>query len=281
MTQANPLQHYFRTEKIYISLPSGTAYYTPDVIEFNEAGEVGVMPMTAKDEVIAKNPDALLNGDAIAQLITSCVPAVKNPKELLANDIDALMIAMRHATYGDDIEVSVACPSCGHTNSFDINITQSLATMGKLDAEYKMDLKSGVVIYVKPFSYKDTIKALRAQFEQLKVARSMADDKMSDENRMAIYSKSYSEIADLNTELLTHCVIKIVIPETNVEVTEQPFILEFLNNQDRKTFNALDELIRDINDIGVEKNFDAKCEKCESVWKATIDFNPVNFFTES
>jgi hypothetical protein len=153
--------------------------------------------------------------------------------------------------------------------------------MSKLDPEYKMELKSGVIIYVKPFSYSDTIKALRAQFEQLKVARSMANDNMSDESRMSIYSKSYNEIANLNTELITNCIIKVVIPEGNIEVTEKPFILEFLNNQDRKTFNELDQLIRDINDIGVEKQFDAKCEKCDNVWKATIDFNPVNFFTES
>ena len=57
----NPLNKYFRQPAIYVSLPSGTDY-PPHVITPAQTGELGVMPMTAKDEIRFKTPDALMNG---------------------------------------------------------------------------------------------------------------------------------------------------------------------------------------------------------------------------
>lgn len=281
MTQSNPLRHYFRHIKLYVPLPSGTTYYTSDIVEFTDSGEIGIMPMTAKDEVITRNPDALLNGEAITQIITSCVPAVKDPKKLLANDIDTLMIAIRHATYGDDLEVNVACPKCEHANKFAINITQSLATMAKLDPEYAIELPDGIKIFVKPFSYQDTILAMRAQFEQYKIAKNISNDKLSDDDRVRIFSKSFNEISNLSMQLISNCIIKITQEAEDLEVTEKPFILEFIQNIEKHVFGELDALVKEINSIGVNKTFNAKCEKCEHEWEASIDFNPINFFTES
>ena len=84
--QPNPLTQYFRQFKLYLKLPSGIAYYTTDQVQFTDSGEIGVMPMTGKDELSLKNPDALLNGEALVEVIKSCVPGVKNPRVLLTND---------------------------------------------------------------------------------------------------------------------------------------------------------------------------------------------------
>ena len=42
-----------------------------------------------------KNPDALLNGEAVASLIKSCVPDIKDPKKMFSADVDALLIAIK------------------------------------------------------------------------------------------------------------------------------------------------------------------------------------------
>ena len=73
----NPLNKYFRQASIYVSLPSGTNYPT-DVVAPSETGEIGVMAMTAKDEIRFKTPDALMNGQGVVDVIQSCVPAIKN-----------------------------------------------------------------------------------------------------------------------------------------------------------------------------------------------------------
>ena len=277
----NPLQQYFRSIKLYITLPSGTSYYKDDVITFTDNDEVGIMAMTAKDEVYTKNPDALLNGEAIAHIISSCVPSVKQPKKLLANDIDALMIAIRHATYGDDLEVNIPCDECKHSNTFTVNISQSLANIEKLEEEYFLGTKDGIKIYIKPFSYQDTVKALQAQFDQYKIATELADQSKSEDSRMKTFSKSFKTLVELNSQLLTNCIIKIEQTEADICVTNREHISEYIQDVDKSTFSQLDNLVKEVNAIGVNKTFDAVCEKCGHKWEAEIDFNPVNFFTES
>ena len=52
----NPLNKYFRQASIYVALPSGTDY-PPEVVSPSKTGEIGVMPMTARDEIKFKTPD--------------------------------------------------------------------------------------------------------------------------------------------------------------------------------------------------------------------------------
>ena len=110
--QPNPLSGHFRSPKLYVQLPSGGKFYDSDIVNYPESGELPIYPMTAKDELIMKNPDALLNGEAISQLITSCVPNIKNVRQLISNDVDVLLVAIQGATHGDDIEVATNCPAC-------------------------------------------------------------------------------------------------------------------------------------------------------------------------
>ena len=48
----NPLSGYFRSPKLYVKLPTGGKFYTKDVVEYPDAGELPVFPMTAKDEIL-------------------------------------------------------------------------------------------------------------------------------------------------------------------------------------------------------------------------------------
>ena len=90
----NALSAYFRAPKMYTTIPSGGRFYGPEILESTDNNEYPVFPMTTKDELMLKNPDALLNGDAVASLIKSCLPAVQQPKSLFSADVDALLIAM-------------------------------------------------------------------------------------------------------------------------------------------------------------------------------------------
>lgn len=280
MTEQNPLQGHFRAPKIWITLPSGTDYYTNDVVEFNESGEVGIMPMTASDEVLTRNPDALLNGDALVRIIQSCVPAIKKPKEMLSNDIEAIMIGIRHASYGDDIDITVSCPECETENTYSINITNSLSNMEKLESEYTIGVEGGLTMYIRPFQYAETVNALKLQFEQYKTARAFSEKDISEDQRIKMFSDSFIKMAQTNIDMLCSCVLKIVMPNGD-EVTNEKHIKEFLVNSDKRVLKSVDDMVKDINSVGVNKNFEAVCQKCEHSWETGIDYNPVNFFTES
>lgn len=281
MNQPNPLSQYFRTEKFFITLPCTPNMYPEGVIEYSDSGEVGVMGMTAADELRTKNPDALLNGEAITGLLTSCIPAIKKPKELLANDIDACLLAIKHASYGDDIETNADCPECDAENSFSINITQSIANITPLKDEYFIETEDGMRIYGKPLTFRLLIKTLRQQFEQEKIMSDAQNPAISDEQKLKLFSRSFSAMADMTGELILGCIKQIVVPDTDEPITDEKHIEEFLNNVEKERIEQINTLLQEINSAGIKKTLTAKCKKCEHEWEVNIDFNPMTFFTES
>jgi len=275
--QNNPLKQYFRTFKLYLKVPSGSSYYPASVLEYTDSGEIGVMPMTGKDELALKNPDALLNGEALIEVLTSCVPALKNPKALLTNDIDALITAIRYATYNDTLETSLICPKCRHENTFKLDLQYALDNMSTLEDEYIVNLETGLSVFVKPYTFPELLKGLHAQFEQNKLARAVESETLSDQQRSEIFAKAFKEIAVTKYELMVNGVLKVVDESNNINVTDKKFIKEFLQNIDKKSADKISDLIDEVNQIGIKRTFTAKCEKCEHQWESEIDFNPVNF----
>ncbi|HEY6437395.1 MAG TPA: hypothetical protein VIY47_12455, partial [Ignavibacteriaceae bacterium] len=225
--QNNPLKQYFRQIKLYIPIPSGTSYYKPGVIEFTDKGEIGVYPMTGKDELILKNPDALLNGESLIEVLTSCVPAVKQPRALLTNDIDALITAIRYATYNDSLESILSCPKCSAENTFKLDLQYALDNMTMLEPDYVINLETGLSVFVKPYSFPDLLNALHSQFEQTKLSRAIDSETITDAQRSAIFTKSFKEIAITKFELMTAGVVKVVDESNNINVTDSKYIKEF------------------------------------------------------
>ena len=276
-TRQNPLKGYFRQIKMYLKLPSGTTYYEPGVVNFTDTGEIGILPMTGNDELILKNPDALLNGEALIEIIRSCAPSVSDPKKLLTNDMDAIITAVRFATYNDSLETELNCPSCNHKNLFRLDLQYSLNNMSYLDPEYVVNLDSGLSVFVKPYGFPEVLKGLHAQFEQSKLARAVESQKLTDEERFKLFSNAYKELSIITYSLMVNSVIKVVDESKDINVSNKEDIKEFLQNIDKKSVDKISDQIKEINQIGIKKTFTAHCEECHHEWESEVDFNPVNF----
>ena len=275
--QNNPLKQYFRAIKLYISLPSGTSYYPSETVTFTDKGEIGVLPMTGKDELSLKNPDALLNGEALIEVLTSCVPSIKNPRALLTNDIDALITAIRYATYNDSLETTINCPKCYHENTYKLDLQYALDNITYLDSEYVVNLDNGLSIFVQPYKFPDLLKSLHSQFERNKLARAVESETITDEQKSNIFKKAFVEMAVTKFDLMCNAILKVVDESKNVDVSDKKFIKDFLQNIDKKSLDKISDQVDKINQIGIKKVFTAKCEKCLHQWESEIDFNPVNF----
>jgi hypothetical protein len=276
-TRQNPLKQYFRQYKLFMKLPSGTSYYAPGTVTFSDTGEVGVMPMTGRDELILKNPDALLNGEALTEVLRSCVPAVSDPRLLLTNDIDALITAVRYATYNDSLETELKCPACGHDNLFKLDLQYSLDNMSYLESEYVVNLPSGLSVFVKPYGFPELLKGLHAQFEQSKITRSIESENITEEQRMKLFATAFKELSTITYSLIANSIVKIVDESRDIDVSDAEFIRDFLNNTDKKSIDQISDIIKEINQIGIKRTFTATCEKCAHTWESEVDFNPVNF----
>lgn len=283
--QQNPLSAYFRSPKLYTAIPSGGRFYEKGVIEFGgeSTGELAIYPMTTKDELLLKNPDALLNGEAVANLIHSCVPEVKNARELFSADVDALLIAIRGASGGDDVDVAAECPKCQTITDVQISVTESLGQMEELEDLYSMTLKNGLKIAGAPFSYKNTIKAGIASFQSTRSMQSISE--MNDDMaRLSAFNESFVKLADLNFELLIDAIHNITYQNEDgedVTLTDKTIIREFLENTDNSTGKEIEEFINGINAKGVKNKVRVECnnEECDNIWDNDINFDPVNFFT--
>ena len=85
----NPLKQLYRSKSVYVNLPSRGRFYKSG-LTLSIDDELGIMPMTAVDEIKLKAPDALFNGDALFDLIKSCVPDVADPDEIPTCDVDMI-----------------------------------------------------------------------------------------------------------------------------------------------------------------------------------------------
>ena len=280
----NPLVGFYRSPKLYTRIPTLGKFYADDVVEFpTDTGELPVYPMTAKDEMIMKNPDALLNGEAVAQIIRSCVPAVKKPREMISNDVDALLLAIQSATNGDEIQVNSTCPECESAVGGIASIESCLETMTVLKDTYTFKSEQGLEIEIRPFTYESSVKAGIANFQSTRSLQSLAN--ITDElEQLKAFNENFMRIATLNFELIIDSVASVKGVDANGEefiVTDRKSIKEFMENCDSKIGKAVESKIDEVNKIGANKTIQLTCENCENQFTQDINFDPVNFFTAS
>ena len=282
MENQNPLSGYFRAPKLYTKIPSLGKFYLDDVVHMPESGELPIFSMTAKDETMMKNPDALLNGEAIAQVISSCVPNVKKPRQLLSNDIDALLVAIQGATHGDDIDVKGQCPVCSKECSGIASVETALATMTVLEQVYAFDTKNGLTVEVRPFTYESTVKAGIANFQSTRSLQSLSN--ITDEmEQLKAFNASFVRMAALNFDLIVDSIasVKGIDAQGNdFVVTDRRQIREFMENCESSVGRGVEQHIQTVNGMGVNKTVQLNCEE-HGDFEQEIGFDPVNFFIAS
>ena len=280
----NPLKSHFRAPKLFTRLPSGGAFYSEGVLEMSTTGELEIYAMTSRDEVMMRNPDALLNGESVAQIITSCVPQVKKPRELLGADVDALMVAIQGATYGDEVTVSTPCPECGNTVIGAGSVQASLATMREVPTDVKVET-DGLIIELRPVTYETTIAAGVSNFQNARSMASIAQIE-DDMEKLQAFNQSYMKMAELNFLVILDSIYSISGTDENGEefiVTDRDNIREYMENCDSDVGKRVTEQVNRLGEAGIDKTVTIQCqeEKCGHVFKTTLEFDPVNFSTAS
>lgn len=277
----NPLKQFYRVERSAVKLPSRGKFYDDGIIDMNDDGEVAIFPMTAADEMQLRNPDALLTGAAITDVLKSCVPSLKEPKKLLSCDIDALMIGVRHASYGDDASMTVKCPNCGHENEFSLNLEVMLNSTETLDEEYEVVLHGGdVTVFVKPGTFSSLMKRQRSAFQGAQVQKVLLDPDMDEERRLKAFAQTFKQMSKVSFELIIDAIHKVAFTNEEgevQEVTSKMHIDEFIRNISKSEVDKIEEKIAEVNSVGIQKMMEVVCLNCEHKWESPIEFNPVNF----
>ena len=272
----NPLTKHFRAPGLSLTLPSKGYYYNNGEVE--TTNEIEIFPMTTADELTLKNPDALLSGRAVESLINSCVPAVRDAMNLVAPDLDVILLAIRAVTYGDDMEMSSVCPKCEQQNTFVVNVRNAIATQPQMNPPYIVKLEDNLEVYVKPYTLEDQTKAALVAFEEGKKIRQFegASDEAIVES--GVLNESFEKLKNLKYALITNSITHIISDGTTV--VEKSFIAELLLNSHRKYVEAIEEKTDELNKMGIDRKEQVTCanESCRHTWETEVEFNPSNFF---
>ena len=276
VTPHNPLAKHFRQPALYLKLPSKGAHWPEGSIDLPLNNEIPVLPMSTKDEITLKTPDALLNGQGVVNVIESCCPNIKNAWLMPSIDVDSAIIAIRIASYGNEMDFGATCPHCKETSDYAIDLSvildniESPVYVQKVVAE---DLK----IKLKPQAYFNVNKSNMIAFEEQQILQTLGQIADNPEEAKVAFDQQLSKIIDLNIALLTGSTDYVELPDGTI-VSDEAYINEFYTNCDSKIIKIIRNKLEELSKQGGIKPIAVNCHSCEKEFNVGIEFDFASFF---
>lgn len=275
MSSNNPLRQYFRQPAIYVRLPSQGKYYPPGSLTMPANGELPVLPMTAIDEITYRTPDALFNGQATVNVIQSCVPDIVDAWAVPAMDIDTLLVSIRVATYGHNMDFGTKCPKC----NFECEHTLDLrSVLDRLQApNYDQSITAGdIEIFFRPMNYKNLNDNNQLQFEQQKLLQLLPNSEVAEETKISALGAALKRVTDITVKALAHSIAAIKTP--TALVSESEYIEEWLKNCERTLFNRVRDHIIKIKEQSELQPLQITCTECKHEYQQPVTLDMSSFF---
>lgn len=273
----NPLKKHFRQPTHYIKLPTG-GLFNPE-IDTNVINEVPVLPMTAIDEIGLSNPDALLNGEALVNLIRSCVPSIPDPYALPNIDAEALYIAIKYATFGAETSYTHTCSECKETNDFNLDVNYVLNRFPSID-KVPVVRYNGLNLYIRPTTLRSAMKVSIIEAEQQRLVSYYASNEFEDtpeESAAKRIYDSFKKIAIHNMDVVADSIAQIEEEDGNI-IDNREWIEEFLRDVPHKLTKEINKVVKSISKTPDDASvIQFTCPNCNHVDTVNIEFNPVNF----
>ena len=267
---------------MYVSLPSGQSY-PPHVIAPSQTGELAVMPMTAKDEIRFKTPDALMNGQGVVDVIQSCCPEIKDAWQIKSYDLDTILIAIRIATYGETMDMSFVVPKANETVQHSVNLPALLEEVKQQQIKSEVVMKDGLKITVRPLTYKDMTQTSLQTFQQQKMYTAVQESQLSDDEKSAKFNEAFKTLTDINSNILLKNISKITLPD-GAEVTDPLQIKEFVEHANASLIKDIETQIMALRTQGAVKPLKLKATEDQIkkgapvTYEVPVTFDNANFF---
>lgn len=281
-TRNNPLVGYMRQPKIYIRLPSNGDFWPAKSIDVPENNEFPVYSMTARDELIFKTPDALLNGQSIVDVIQSCMPNIKNAWDCPTLDLDTILIAIRLATYGEKMAFSHKIPVIDEEVDYELDLRMLLDQQQNNQWLEQVPITEDFIIYVRPLSYRHLTQTSIKSFETARIMNVVNDESISDEKKLELFNTSFASLTKATIDLMTESIYKIATPEG--EVTDRKFITEYVANADKSIFERVQKHLtelkknNDLKSLEFGTTEEQQAQGAPASYAVPINFNNSDFF---
>ena len=258
-TEKNPLLARVRLPGETFTLPSGGLFYTDGELDDSiQNGEIHVYPMTTIDEIVLKTPDMLFSGEAIKEVFGRCIPTVKRPLDLLAKDVDFLLICLRKVSLGDELEMNYKhnCKDA-EDHSYIVSVPNMIQSAKRIDPtslnNYTFKLENNEqTITLRPARFKEYIRTMQLHNR----------DKLTP-----------VELKDITLDSLAGIIAKVD------EITDAVLIREWLEEITPGMFREISDQIERTTDWGPTFETSVVCRDCDEKMTVMVPANPLSFFT--
>ena len=235
----NPLSKYFRKPSVYISLPTGGDWYAPGGIVFDNGQELGVMPMTAKDEMMMNTPDALINSQSTIDIIKSCVPGIKDPWSMPTFDLDTVLIGIRIASYGENMDINIQVPEVNKQMAYTVDLRQLMDQIDRTKFDPFVQIDNQLTVKVKPMTYRQLTNLQLKTYEQQRLVTQVSDAKLSSAERQKTFNDIFTSMTNITLDNMKEAIVEI-----NAEgetIVDRSYINEFVDNMQSDMANKIKE----------------------------------------
>jgi len=255
----NPLLERARMPGETFTLPSGGLFYVNgELAETVENGEVYINPMVTLDEIILKSPDKLYTGEGIVEVFGRCVPQVLKPNELLSNDVDFILTALRKISFGNTTEITYThnCEKAKE-HKYKLDMSKFIKNTKNIDPtsikrEYTKTLMNGQVIMLAPPKFLPSLKMYQASLGTENVSEKELEDSV-----LTNVAAMMQKVDDISDQTMIHEWVSVLTPEQLLEIKD---------------------FVTETSEWGTNFETKVKCEDCGKEIDITSEMNPVSFF---
>lgn len=272
---SNPLSNFFRQPAVHLKLPSQGKYWKEDALNMPMTNEIPVYPMTTRDEITLRTPDALLNGSGVVDLIESCCPNITDAWGAPSIDIDSLIIAIRIASYGSTMDFDNKCPHCGEENTHQLDLNAILDNITTPDYQTPIKYKN-LTFKLKPQHYFSVNASNKYNFEEQQILKTI--DSIEDEDeKLKLFNEQLKRIADMTIDIISNSTEYIITPD-GIKVTDSDHIREFYERSQSAVVNLVRNKLNEIAKQGEIPRPTVVCGSCSKEYQISLTFDYASFF---
>jgi len=202
-------------------------------------------------------------------------PNIKNAWSAPGLDVNAILIAIRIASYGHNMGISTTCPKCQTEEQYEIDLRNMLDQIASPD--YTQTITHGdLEIAFQPVSYKNQNDTNQMQFEEQRMIRAIPGSDLPDEEKIQKLNAALKRITELTVDAMQFSIASIRTPQALV--TESQFIQEFLNNCDRNLFSKIRDRVIELRVASDLKPIKITCTNCSNEYEQSMNLDQASFF---
>jgi hypothetical protein len=275
----NPLSKYFRQPSIYIKLLSNGKYWPNGTLDLPVTGEIPIYPMTAKDEITLRTPDALMSGSGVVDVIHSCCPCIKDAWKMPSIDVDAVLIAIRIASFGESMDMDTTCPYCGDKeNRHSVDLRACLAGIVSPDYDTKVDIMD-LKIKLKPQAFFGVNKTNKITYEEQKLMKVLEQPDIDVNQKTQQITEIMNALLAIGIDTVTDSTEYIEMFD-GTKVANPQFIKELYHNADGTLVRTVQAKLVELGASGAIKAPAASCGACKKEYRIPLTFDYANFFVK-